>query len=143
VSRNLSELRVIVCDLRKIRAGDGRTHEQDEGTGEAAQTEARQGEGGTPPADPEQTEGDGDDRDQGEAGRWLTVTDAAKAAGCNRGEISRAADKGELTSNGKNGRERRIDAVSLAQWQLKRANRPEPVESDESVRKKLERGRNN
>jgi hypothetical protein len=85
-----------------------------------------------PPADNGQTEGS----------RWLSVTEAASASGCHRGDITRAVDKGELGSNGKRKRERRIDAASLALWQLKRANRPEPVESDGAVKKKLERGRN-
>jgi hypothetical protein len=65
------------------------------------------------------------------------VTEAAKAAGCSRGEISRAAGNRSLKSNGKKGKARRIDAAGLAMWQLRRAERKEPVESQQTVRRKL------
>jgi hypothetical protein len=68
---------------------------------------------------------------------WFTVTQAAKAAGCNSGEISRAVGAGLLTSNGKTGRARRIEPDSLSRWQLRRAERVEPTESDSAVERKL------
>jgi hypothetical protein len=71
------------------------------------------------------------------ASQWLSVSQAAQITGANPGVISRAADSGKLKSNGKKGAERRVDAVALAYWQLQRANRPEPVESDDDVRRKL------
>ncbi len=90
--------------------------------------------------------GDGAGADPDQAGadtkpQWLTVTDAAKASGCNRGEISRAADNGSLKSNGEKGRQRRIDAADLALWQVRRAKRKEPVESNATVERKLKRAR--
>jgi hypothetical protein len=70
---------------------------------------------------------------------WLTVSKAARVAGCNPGEISRAVTSGKLKSNGESGRLRRIDAADLSLWQLRRAEREEPTESDEAVERKLKR----
>jgi hypothetical protein len=77
----------------------------------------------------EQGEETGDDKE-----RWLTVTEAATHSGISAGVISRAADLGELKSNGKKERERRIDAVDLARWGLKRAKKSKPTESYEQVK---------
>src|SRR5262249_11421701 len=71
--------------------------------------------------------------------RWLTVTEAAQITACDKGVISRAGDEGKLKSNGKTGRKRRIDGIDLNRWQLERAAKPEPVESDEAVTRKLRR----
>jgi len=68
---------------------------------------------------------------------WITVSEAARASACMAWKISRAADNGSLKNNGKKNRERRIDAADLALWQLRMAERPEAVESDAAVRKKL------
>jgi hypothetical protein len=48
-------------------------------------------------------------------------------------------DKGELVSNGKRNRERRIDPADLTRWQLERSARPEREESEEEVKRKLKR----
>jgi hypothetical protein len=73
---------------------------------------------------------------------WLTVSDAAKASGCTCAQISGAVRDGQLKSNGMTGRKRRIDPADLAFWQLRRANRKEAVESNETVAKKLRRAQN-
>jgi hypothetical protein len=70
--------------------------------------------------------------------RWLTTAEAERIFGTNRGMISRAVNKGELKSNGKSGRERRIDTVDLVRWQHERANKPERRESEAVIRRKLE-----
>ena len=77
---------------------------------------------------------------EGTAGpRWLTVSQAASIAGVNAGVITRAVDSGELLGNGFTDRERRVDAVDLAQWVLRRAGRPEPRESDAHVRQLVQK----
>ncbi len=48
--------------------------------------------------------------------RWYTVTEAANIAAVNPGVISRAAELGEIRSNGKKGHERRICALDLCRW---------------------------
>lgn len=68
-----------------------------------------------------------------EEGRWLTVTEAAKITGINAGLISRAADAGELKSNGLTGRGRKIDSVGLNQWTLAKADKESGQESDAKV----------
>lgn len=78
----------------------------------------------------------GDDR---EHSRWLTVSDAARVADANTGILTRAVDAGEIRSNGKRGRQRRIDAVDLSRWVLARTNKPEPEESDEQVERLVDR----
>jgi hypothetical protein len=72
---------------------------------------------------------------------WPTVTEAARVVGCNPGIVSRAVNSGKLKSNGKQGSERRIDPADLTRWQLERAATPEPVESDATVQRKLDRAR--
>jgi excisionase family DNA binding protein len=71
--------------------------------------------------------------------QWLTVTEAATISGINRGTISRMASSGELKSNAKGGRHRRINSADLNRLILKRANRPERKESDESINRKQNR----
>jgi hypothetical protein len=73
--------------------------------------------------------------------QWLTVREAARASGCNPGQVTRAVNKGQLKSNGEGGRKRRIDAADLALWQLRRADRGDAVESDAAVEEKLKRAR--
>ena len=70
---------------------------------------------------------------------WLTIADAETISDINRGTISRAVDAGELKGNGKTRRGRRIDAADFTRWVIERAKKPEPVESDEAVRRKLDR----
>jgi Helix-turn-helix domain len=70
---------------------------------------------------------------------WLKVSDAARTAGCNTGTISRAANKGELKSNGEKGRKRRIDSIDLNRWNLARLAKPEPTESAERVKRLVNR----
>lgn len=54
---------------------------------------------------------------------WPTVGDAASEQGVTSDVITKAANKGELATNGKTGRPRRIDPKSLVAWSLKRARR--------------------
>jgi hypothetical protein len=72
-------------------------------------------------------------------GRWLRVQDAAKAAGVTESMISRAVTSGELKGNGEERKKRRVCAIDLVRWQKERADKPEPVESAESVQRKLKR----
>jgi hypothetical protein len=104
------------ADPEGVTAGTGRCPKQAEG-GQAREHSAD----------------DGSD----ESGLWLTVTRAARVVECNPGAITRAVDDGELKSNGESGRARRIDALDLVRWKLKRAERPEGAESDEAVKKKV------
>jgi hypothetical protein len=76
------------------------------------------------------------DLDKPEVGRWLTVTEAAKAAGTDRGTISRAVDHEKLKSNGKSDRNRRIDAIDLIRWMLERSKRDVP-ETEEGVKESM------
>jgi hypothetical protein len=73
--------------------------------------------------------------------QWLTVKQAATISACDPGVISRAVDAGQLKSNGKKRKERRIDAADLSRWQLKRAERDSAVESEASIERKLQRAR--
>jgi hypothetical protein len=67
---------------------------------------------------------------------WLTVTKAAKVADTHRGTISVEVSKGRLKSNGKKGRDRRIDAIDLIRWKQERSKRLEP-ESEEEIKRLL------
>jgi excisionase family DNA binding protein len=78
--------------------------------------------------------GDGADRKPSE-GDGLTVSDAAKIADVNPGVITRAVDSGKLKGNEQKGRERRIDRADLTRWIQERGGKPEPGESDEQVRR--------
>jgi hypothetical protein len=73
--------------------------------------------------------------------KWITATEAAKASGCYRWEITRAVNSGSLKSNGEKGRKRRIDAADLTLWQLRRAASENASESPEAVERKLKRAR--
>src|SRR5262249_49749799 len=73
--------------------------------------------------------------------KWVRVTDAAEAAGCDRGIITRAVDAGALKSNGKSRGDRRIDAADLTRWMLARAEKPARQESAEAVLAKMERAK--
>jgi len=73
--------------------------------------------------------------------RWITVSEAERITGCNRGIISRAVDGNELKGNGKSGRARRIDAVDLARWQLQRVEGTEPGESNAEVERQNQEAR--
>jgi len=77
--------------------------------------------------------------DAGGLQRWLTVSDAASISAINAGVISRAVDTGELMGNGLKDRERRIDAVSLTQWMLRRSGRSEPEESEGQVKRLVDK----
>ena len=74
-----------------------------------------------------------------EKSKWFTVSEAAKTAGVNTGIITRAVDTGELLNNAKRGRERRIDPESLARWMLARADKPEVEESQEQIKRLVDR----
>jgi hypothetical protein len=78
-------------------------------------------------------------KDYGQEG-WLTVSEAAKiASGANTGVITRAVDAGDLRSNGKRGRQRRIDPTDLARWLLARASRTESGESEQQVQRLVDK----
>jgi len=67
---------------------------------------------------------------------WPTVSDAAKILGVNAGILSRDVTTRRLRSNGKAGKNRRIDPIDLMRWSKKRAERGERTESDDEVRRK-------
>ena len=71
--------------------------------------------------------------------RGLKVSEAERVSNINRGQISRAADTGELKSNGKTGRERRIDTADFCRWVLARSDHPERAESSEHVERLMRR----
>lgn len=77
----------------------------------------------------------GSDASDNDLHGWLTVTDAGMIAGVAAGVVSRAVDVGELRGNGLKGRDRKVDANSLALWQLARAKRHGEQESDARVGK--------
>ncbi|HEX3991926.1 MAG TPA: hypothetical protein VHX39_12215 [Acetobacteraceae bacterium] len=68
---------------------------------------------------------------------WLTLVEAEQLSAINRGVISRAVTAGEIASNGKKGRQRRLDAADFVRWQLARARRPEAPEGNEQVREQF------
>jgi hypothetical protein len=94
----------------------------------------QQGEGTGKSGDDAKAKGPPSKGDTGEA-PWFTVTEAAKTAGVNTGVITRAVDAGQLKSNGKRGRGRRIDPADISRWLLARADKPEPAESDEQAKR--------
>jgi hypothetical protein len=62
--------------------------------------------------------------------QWISLADAERISGINRGVISRAVAAGELASNGQAGKgKRKIDAADFTRWQVERARRPERTES--------------
>ena len=74
-----------------------------------------------------------------EPGRWVTVSEAAPVAGCNKGIITRAVDVGELKSNGHTDRQRRVDAIDLVRWLTARAGKADPMETDKAVEGKVKK----
>jgi hypothetical protein len=66
----------------------------------------------------------------------LTITEAWKFTGVNRGTISKAVDAGHINSNGKKGRERLLNHKSVIEWNDSRDNRPE---TDASVNRKVQK----
>jgi hypothetical protein len=64
---------------------------------------------------------------------WITVSEAARISGVNKGVISRAADAQEIKTNGKDGRGRRLGAGSFSQWVLQRSPTAEPTNDPEEV----------
>jgi len=67
----------------------------------------------------------------------LTFADGERMTGINRGTIKRAADKGEIQCNGREGRKRWMKTASFTVWALNRARRGETQESNEAVERKL------
>jgi hypothetical protein len=55
--------------------------------------------------------------------QWITVAKAAHISGLTEGSVSRAATAGEFKTNGKSGRERRIDAASFINWHCAKTTR--------------------
>ena len=67
------------------------------------------------------------------AERWLTVTDAARAAAVEKYQITRAVDTEKLRGNGLTSTKRRIDAIDLVRWILARCQEQEEPETNEKV----------
>jgi len=80
---------------------------------------------------------DVDKDEEADEGDWLTISEAERISGINRGTISRALDAGSLKGNGKAGRARRINGNDFIRWQLERASNAEPFETDAAVKRKL------
>jgi excisionase family DNA binding protein len=68
---------------------------------------------------------------------WLTVSEAAALSGINKGTISRLVNRGDVKSNGKKRRNRRIDSADFNRYLLKRPENPESAESNEAVERRL------
>jgi hypothetical protein len=66
----------------------------------------------------------------------LTISEAAAETGIDRGTISRAVSRGDIKSNGKTGRERRMEVNSWHDW-LRRKR--EPQETDANVMQKVQK----
>jgi hypothetical protein len=64
---------------------------------------------------------------------YISLAEAERISGINRGVISRAIDAGALESNGCKGRGRKVDAADFSLWQIRRAKGPERKESDQHV----------
>ena len=68
--------------------------------------------------------------------QWISLADAEKLSGINRGVISKAAKADEIKSNGETGKGKiKIDSADFNRWHLERAKRPEQAESDEEVKR--------
>jgi hypothetical protein len=87
-------------------------------------------------ADKLEVDGGADDADN-----WIKVSEAQRISGVNKGVISRAADAGEIKTNGKSRRDRRLDAGSFSQWIVKRSPGAESTPDPQTVveRAKAER----
>ena len=72
-------------------------------------------------------DGGQDTKTSDEPGMWLKVSEVEEYTGMNRGVISRAASAGELASNGKRWRDRRISLMGLIEW-LKKRNMMDEVQ---------------
>jgi len=70
---------------------------------------------------------------------WIKLVDAEVISGINRGNISRAADRGEIADNKLTGRDRRIDRVDFSRWQEQQAKKQDRVETAKEVERKLKR----
>ena len=72
--------------------------------------------------------------------QWITLAEAERISGINRGVISRAVDAGVLASNGQKGRgKRKIDAAAFTRWQLQRSQRAERSESTAHVQRLVDK----
>ena len=58
----------------------------------------------------------------GDAEMWITGVELERLTVVNRGTIKRAADRGEIETNGKVGNDKRYHLASFHQWHKKRAN---------------------
>lgn len=70
--------------------------------------------------------------------RWMRIADGERITGINRGTISRAASNGDIADNGKSGDERRLDRVSFSIWAEEKLKKPEPQESEDAIKRKLQ-----
>jgi hypothetical protein len=90
------------------------------------------------PAKRKQSDGNGGAHD---ADKWIKVSEAQRISGINKGVISRAADVGEIKTNGKKGNARRLDAGSFSQWTLNRSPAAEPTFNPEEVEQRAREAR--
>jgi len=63
--------------------------------------------------------------------RWLRVRQVASLFNLNPGVVTKNADAGIFITNGKTGYERRIDILSVVQWELARLNQQDMVVTDD------------
>lgn len=68
----------------------------------------------------------------------LTLVQAESISNINRGVIWRAAKKGRVKSNGKTGRDLRLDMESFTQWQVDRLGKHEQQERPDTVKRRLQ-----
>lgn len=63
----------------------------------------------------------------------LSGAQVSRAFNIDEGSITRAVKQGKLVTNGKDGHDRRINALSVVRWQLSKSSRKPQTESDEHV----------
>jgi hypothetical protein len=72
--------------------------------------------------------------------KWLSLAEAERLSGINQGTISKAVENGELISNGSKGKgKRKVDSADFNRWCLARSEKPQRVETNAEVKRKLRR----
>jgi hypothetical protein len=72
--------------------------------------------------------------------RWLSLAEAERISGINRGTISKAVESGKLRSNGQKGKGKlKVEAGDFSRWVLERTSKPERIESTAKVEKLVRR----
>jgi hypothetical protein len=71
---------------------------------------------------------------------WLSLAEAERLTGINRGTLSKAIKKGELVSNGATGKGRvKVSAAAFLRWLSEQTKKPDRQESDAQVEKLMKK----